>query len=380
MNPSLWVLSGTFIWAAIAFAPWRSWSTRERLEAGEPGGEYLGHTVALVPARNEAETLGRCLDALAEQGEGLRVVVVDDESNDATAAVAHASDLEHLFVVAGKAKPDGWSGKMWALEQGLAAIDRDCGGATEILLLDADIELAPGLVQALHAKRRATGAGLLSLMALLPVESLWEKLLHPAFIFFFKLLYPFALSNAETRWVAAAAGGCVLVEREALARAGGFASLKNELIDDCALARRVKSQGHRIWIGLTHDARSLRRSHHLVSVWRMVARTAFTQLRYSVIWLGVCTLLMLCAFATPVLGLFGSGPSVALALAAWCAMVLCYVPTLRFYGMPWTWGLAMPLIGAVFLLMTWSSAMGYWRGKRSTWKQRDYATPTSPGP
>lgn len=369
MNLCLWTVFGALIWGAVAFAPWRAWSTRERLEAGGGEGVDLSHTAVLIPARNEAQTLGRCLQALAGQGEGLAVVVVDDESSDDTAAVARASELEDLTLVAGEAKPDGWSGKMWALQQALACADR-----RYVLLLDADIALAPGLLRALHEKKRATGAALVSLMASLPVQSFWEKLLHPAFIFFFKLLYPFSLSNSPSGWVAAAAGGCVLVDREALAEIGDFSSLRNELIDDCALARRIKSRGHATWVGLTHDANSLRRSPTLASIWRMVSRTAFTQLRYSPVWLGVCTVLMFGAFATPVLGLFGSSPAVALALATWCAMVLCYTPTLRFYGMPWTWGFAMPLVGALFLLMTWTSAVGYWRGQRSSWKQRDYTT------
>jgi len=367
VNLSPWTVFGALIWGAIALAPWRAWSTRERLEAGDNAGVNLAHTVVLIPARNEAQTLGRCLRSLAEQGDGLAVVVVDDESTDDTAAVARASELEDLTLVAGKPKPDGWSGKMWALQQAMDFADR-----RHVLLLDADIALAPGLLGALHQKKQATGAVSVSLMALLPVQSFWEKLLHPAFIFFFKLLYPFSLSNSPSGWVAAAAGGCVLVDREVIAEIGGFHVLKNELIDDCALARRIKSRGHATWVGLTHDAISLRRSRTLGSIWRMVSRTAFTQLRYSTVWLGVCTLLMFGAFAVPVLGLFGSSPAVA--LAACSAMVLCYMPTLRFYAMPWTWGLAMPVVGAMFLLMTWTSAVGYWRGRRSSWKQRDYAT------
>ncbi|MDP6951365.1 MAG: glycosyltransferase, partial [Alphaproteobacteria bacterium] len=211
---------GGAMWLALLLLPWRPWSTRERLHASTAPAP-LGDVIVLIPARDEAETLPRTLAALPEQGEGLDVIVIDDQSTDDTAALARAGDAQ---VIDGTPRPEGWSGKLWALEQGRRQATRPL-----VLLLDADIALAPGVVAALLAKRIETGAALVSVMATLSTASPWERLLVPAFVYFFKLLYPFALSNAPRAPVAAAAGGCILIEREALEAIGGFAALSGAM-------------------------------------------------------------------------------------------------------------------------------------------------------
>ncbi len=367
----LWfVATGAAVWGIVLCAPWRPWSTREHLEAaaGSERGQAEDVTV-LIPARNEEKTISAVLGSLRTQGAGLRVVLVDDQSTDGTAEAARRAGIDGLRIVAGKPLPPGWSGKLWALEQGLATVDTPL-----TLLLDADIVLAPGMLQALRDKVRTNDFGLVSLMAELNMTSWWERLLIPAFIFFFKLLYPFRLANGPWRRIAAAAGGCILVRTQHLRDIGAFASLRDALIDDCTLAARIKRSGVRTWIGLTHGARSNRR-HSFASIWNMVARTAFTQLGYSTAALLSCSAALLVAFAAPVAGLFvGGPPEKLLGAAALAAMAASYVPTLRFYNQsPW-FAAALPLTGLLYLCMTWSSAIGCWRGKRSQWKGRVYAS------
>jgi hopene-associated glycosyltransferase HpnB len=214
---------------------------------------------------------------------------------------------------------------------------------------------------------------LISLMAELRMDTFWEKLLMPAFIYFFKLLYPFRLSNTGTSRVAAAAGGCILLETRLLHEIGGFDSLRGELIDDCALARRIKTLGYKTWIGLTHSVRSIRPYEKLRTIWEMVARTAFTQLHYSGLLLALCTAIMVLSFVVPGLGLFlPSGMAKFFSALGLAIMILCYLPTLKFYGLPGRWALALPLIGILYLAMTWTSAMRYWLGGGSHWKGRSY--------
>jgi hopene-associated glycosyltransferase HpnB len=229
------------------------------------------------------------------------------------------------------------------------------------------------MVAALLARRRADGCALVSLMAQLEMTSRWERLLIPAFIYFFKLLYPFRVSNSRSTVVAAAAGGCVLVETAMLDKIGGFSAIRGALIDDCALARAVKNAGGRTWIGLTHGAVSTRRMPTLGAIWRMVARSAFAQLRYSTALLLVCAALLTLAFWVPPAALLSHDPRVwgagAVALAA---MLATYVPVLRYYRLSPLWALTLPLAGTLYLGMTVSSALAAWRGVRSRWKGRVY--------
>jgi hopene-associated glycosyltransferase HpnB len=361
------------LWLTILLAPWRPWSTRERLEVtaalpADPPEDELSTVTALVPARDEAAVIARTIEALQAQGARLRIIVVDDQSSDGTADVARWAGGVACEVVAGAPLPDGWVGKLWALEQARQRVRTPL-----TLLVDADIELRPGLVAALLTKMRSERRQLVSLMAVLQMTSAWEKLLIPAYVYFFKLLYPFRLSNSRGRLVAAAAGGCVLVETAILERLGGFGALRDALIDDCALARRVKDAGGRTWIGLTHSAISLRRSRTLGAIWDMVARSAFAQLRFSTPLLLCCVALLVLAFWVPPLGLLARDAWTRWSsLAALTAMTASYVPVLRYYGRSPLWALALPLTGTLYLCMTVDSAVRAWRGVRSRWKGRLY--------
>jgi len=366
---SLWLAApAAIIWLGNLLAPWRPWSTRERIETDADAARStdLSEITVLIPARNEAEVIGATLAGLQAQGDGLSVVLVDDQSSDATARIA--ASFPSTRVISGKPLPAGWAGKLWALEQGSAEVRTPL-----TLLLDADIELRPGLLAALLQHKRRQGLHFVSLMADLRRTSFWDRLLLPAFVYYFKLLYPFALSNSRFRHVAAAAGGCVLVDTAALRQAGAFASLRGALIDDCTLARQVKSAGYRTWVGLSRGVISLRPYGNLRSIHDMVARSAFTQLYYSNLLLLLVTLIFAAAYWLPLAALFLPGAR-NLAAAALLAMGLGYWPTLRYYGMSPLWLLLTPLGATLYLAMTWSSAIRYWRGTRSRWKGRVYGT------
>lgn len=368
-------------WLAVLLSPWQPHRTRERLEADPSADRDLSDVSVLIPARDEAAVIARTLVALRGQGDGLEVIVVDDQSSDGTAAicasVAAAADALDIRVLAGGTRPPEWAGKLWALEQGLGLVHR-----RYVLLLDADIELARGTVPALRGFAERRGAALVSLMAELHCGRAVEKLLTPAFVFFFKLLYPFALANDPRRRTAAAAGGCMLVRTDQLRALGGFAAIRGALIDDCALAAALKEAGAATWLGMSHSARSLR-VYGLGDFWRMVSRSAYTQLRYSVIRLLVATVAMAATLLAPPVALVsallapGTGTwhvGAWTAALGWLAMGAAYWPLVRFYRLSTVWALALPAAGALFLAMTWDSAFTYWRGTRATWKNRSYAS------
>jgi hopene-associated glycosyltransferase HpnB len=368
----LWLASGAAaFWCLILMLPWQPWRTREYLDADPSLADCpFDSLTVLIPARNEAETLPRTLETLTEQSPRLAVVVVDDQSDDATAEIVSRYQQPSLTLVQGKPLPPGWNGKLWALEQGRKII------RTELtLLLDADIALAPDMLKTMLNSFHRRRLDLLSLMANLRMISFWEKLLLPAFIFFFKLLYPFSLAN-NARWpkMAAAAGGCILIRSKVLEEIGGFGGVRGELIDDCALARAVKRRGHRIWVGLSHSVTSHRRYDRLQTIWDMVSRTAYTQLRYSPALLLGLSLVFLLAFWVPMVSIgYASSPATnIIAAAALLAMAVSYLPTLRFYRRSPFWALTMPVIGTLFLGMTWTSAARFWQGERSSWKKRVY--------
>ena len=370
MTDSAWlVLPGVILWTGILALPWLPWRNRETLEADNDGGNAdLSDVTVLVPARNEAGVIAETLSAIAAQGRGHGIVLVNDQSGDATVAEAGRPGLENLSIVNGRALEPGWSGKLWALHQGLPLVKTET-----ILLLDADIRLEPGTISALRDRMQEHDLHLVSLLAFLRMESFWEKLLMPAFVYFFKLLYPFHLSNTGSRMVAAAAGGCVLLRTASLARAGGFEAIKGSLIDDCALARRFRNAGLDTWIGLSHSARSGRSYDGLAGIWNMIARTAYTQLRHSFMLLALCTALLTAGFVLPAAGLFSADSATrSLGLAGILLMAASYLPTLRYYGMNPAWCAAFPLAGALYLLMTWSSAWRHWSGAGADWKQRSY--------
>ena len=363
---------GVICWWGLIFVPWRPWGTEEQIDADPQfiNNVLLDNITVLIPARDEAPLIQQTLAALSQQGSGLRIIVIDDQSTDGTAEIVTQHGAK---VISGTTPPTGWSGKLWALEQGLHEVQ-----TSHVLLLDADIELIPGIVPTLLEKAQKENLALVSLMAELPLQRCTERMLMPAFIYFFKLLYPFSSSNNPKSRVAAAAGGCILIETQALKEIKAFTSIHDALIDDCTLASRVKKAGFRTWLGLTHSARSRRGYNELKPIWDMVARTAYTQLNYSPALLFVCTLLMVSMFwAAPFAFLVISNAKITiLSLMTWIAMLLTYSPTLIYYRRSLLWGLSLPIIGTLYLAMTWTSARRYWQGERASWKDRRYESNT----
>ncbi len=357
------VALSTLSWIGFALLPLGLWRNREVLEVidAAEGDEPLGEVTAVIPARNEAAIIQRTLLSVATQGPDLKIILIDDGSEDSTAEMARRLARSNLRIVQSAPLPDGWSGKLWALEQGRQQVT-----TRYTLFLDADIKLTRGIIKALKDKMRHQAAQFISLMAVPSMASGWEKLLMPAFIYFFNALYPFRRINSPNSNMAAAAGGCILVETRVLEQIGGFESIKSAVIDDCAFARRVKLQGFKIWLGLTHSVESIRGYKKLKEIGDMVARSAFAQLHYSLGLLMLCTFVLLLLYALPAFTVASSnGVMRYLSLASLGIMLLTYLPTLRFYRRSWAWALCLPLIATFFLAMTWTSAIRYWRGERT---------------
>lgn len=327
--------------------------------------------VAVVPARNEAAGVGEAVASLLAQdypGE-FSVVLVDDHSTDGTAEAARTaagSEIGRLTIVSARPLPQGWTGKLWALSEGVRQI---AAPPDLYLFTDADIAHHRTNLSEVVARLEGEGRDLVSLMVKLRCESLAERFLIPPFVFFFALLYPFAWSNDPRKRVAAAAGGCILIRRSAYERIGGYAAIKGELIDDCALARAVKSGGS-IWLGLTRHTRSLRPYPRIADIWNMVARTAYTQLRYSPLLLAATALGMAVTYLAPPLLLLAGGGAAWLGLAAWVAMTLVYLPMVRFYGVSVGWAPLLPAAASVYLAATIDSGWRHWRGRGGEWKGR----------
>lgn len=361
------VFFGTLLWWIIVLLPWKPTSTKEYLESN-PNliSKPISDITVLIPARNEGSTIEKTLQALSVQGVNLPIILIDDQSEDNTSEKARNFPVT---IISGTTLPTGWSGKLWALEQGFAHVK-----TAYILLLDADIVLDKGMIATLLHKAEHEQLAFVSLMAEPNMSNFIERLLMPAFVFFFKLLYPFQLSNTPESKIAAAAGGCILVKREALRKIGAFHCLRDALIDDCTLASRIKQAGFLTWTGLSHSVKSHREYQTLLPIWNMVSRTAYTQLNYSIFWLLVCTLLMVSLFWFAPVGSFLAGGwlGIMIGLFTWVAMLIAYIPTLRFYHCSTLWVVTLPLIGSLFLLMTWTSALKYWRGERASWKNRRY--------
>lgn len=361
------VFFGTLLWWIIVLLPWKPTSTKEYLESN-PNliSKPISDITVLIPARNEGATIEKTLQALSVQGVNLPIILIDDQSEDNTSEKARNFPVT---IISGTTLPTGWSGKLWALEQGFAHVK-----TAYILLLDADIVLDKGMIATLLHKAEHEQLAFVSLMAEPNMSNFIERLLMPAFVFFFKLLYPFQLSNTPESKIAAAAGGCILVKREALRKIGAFHCLRDALIDDCTLASRIKQAGFLTWTGLSHSVKSHREYQTLLPIWNMVSRTAYTQLNYSIFWLLVCTLLMVSLFWFAPVGSFLAGGwlGIMIGLFTWVAMLIAYIPTLRFYHCSTLWVVTLPLIGSLFLLMTWTSALKYWRGERASWKNRRY--------
>ena len=359
---------GLLIWIIILLLPSRPYSTRESLETHSAESVSLPEVTALIPARNEASTIVKSLSALKDHDPKLKIILIDDQSIDNTVELASSTEIENLIILSGTQLPSGWSGKLWALEQGLKYIDTDY-----LLLIDADIILKPGLITRILYKAKKYDIKLVSLMAHLRMVSSWERLLMPAFVFFFKLLYPFHLSNLPNSRIAAAAGGCMLLETKILKELGGFKSIRNALIDDCSLAKKIKQNGYRTWIGLTHSAISTRRYDKLLTIQKMISRTAYTQLNYSLSLLLLCTILMIIAFVIPYVAILQTQPTIIIiGLVTLCIQTICYFPILRYYSINHIYALSLPLAAMFYLVFTLSSAYSYYFNKGVVWKERYY--------
>jgi hopene-associated glycosyltransferase HpnB len=364
------------IWVYLIFARGGFWLTRERDDRGlslhEP--QHWPSVTAVVPARNEAETItGAIGGLLAQDYPGpFRVILVDDESDDGTCAIARTlQSRDMLTVMTGAQRPAGWTGKLWAVAQGVAnTSERDA--PDYLWLTDADIVHAPDTLRSLVRRADANGLTLVSLMAKLRCESFAERFLIPAFVYFFQMLYPFAHVNDPHSKLAAGAGGCMLVRRTALEAAGGIQTIRREIIDDCALARLLKAQGP-IWLGLTRRSLSVRK-YSFADIGRMVARSAYAELRYSPLLLALVLIALLLIFvAPPIWAALGEGAGRYAAVAAWTAMVISFRPMLHFYDRFPLWGLLLPLIGLFYAGFTFQSAIQHWRGRGGMWKGRAQA-------
>jgi len=368
-------------WIGLLMLRGGFWRADQRLgDDGTGAGTAWPAVAAVIPARDEAETIGAVIASLLSQDYPgkLGVVLVDDASTDGTAAAAiqAARGDPRVRVVSARALPAGWTGKLWAVAQGVERAATAMPEAEFLLLTDADIVHDAANLRQLVGKAGDGGFDLVSLMVRLRCESFWEKLLIPAFVFFFQKLFPFAWVNCRGRRTAAAAGGCMLVRRSALEAAGGIAAIRDRLIDDCALAAALKGRGP-IWLGLTTKTASLRRYERLPEIARMVARTAYEQLGNSPLLLAGTVAGMTVLYVVPptalLAGMAGGHPWAAMAGGlGWTAMGVAYWPTIRLYRLAWPWVLTLPVAGILYTAFTVESARRTWKGEGGAWKGRSY--------
>ncbi len=359
------------IWIYLLAGHGRFWQSGPFLAPPPPlaPGRTLPPVTVVVPARNEAETIARALRSLLAQDYPgpFRVVLVDDLSSDGTGVIADSIGDPRLSILRGAAHPAGWSGKLWALSQGIAITQDEM-----LLLTDADIEHRPLHLATLVTKLEQDRLDLVSEMVALHCEGPVEQALVPAFVFFFQLLYPFAWVNDASNPTAAAAGGTVLIRASALRRAGGLQAMRAALIDDVTLARKVKAQG-RIWLGHSQLATSIRPYRSAGEVWRMVARCAFVQLDYSGLKLaGTVAGMMLVFLVPPLAAFFGHGLASVLGFLGWAAMAAAYIPTLRRFRLRPGWAVFLPGVAVFYTAATIGSALDHFRGRGVIWKQRAY--------
>ena len=378
LTPTLIATIPLVIWLYLFFARGNFWQLQEETGAPQPLARWP-RVVVIAPARNEAENIARSVTSLAKQdypGE-FSIIIVDDHSEDSSAALALKAAQEsgiagRIAVHAAADLPPGWTGKLWATNEGvLAATDR----APEFFwFTDADIEHAPDTLRRLVVRAVTDSLDLVSLMVLLQAKSFPERLLLPSFLYFFLMLYP-------PRWVedphsrtAGAAGGCILLRRTALERIGGMASIRNEVIDDCSLARAVKRNDGKIWMGLTRSSVSLRSCATFTAIRDLIARTAFTELRYSSFLLIATLLALFVTYILPWISfLAGDDPAWFLAGTALCLMAVSFGVTVRFYNLSFFWALTLPISAAFYGYATCVSALRYWLGRGGQWKGRSQA-------
>ena len=390
------------IWLYLILGRGMFWRCAERDDSAVSGGAPTSpltspvhatpspwpSVTAVIPARNEAEVIGRCIGSLLRQTfpGRLNIVLVDDQSGDGTAdaargAAREADGEELLIVVRGKELPSGWTGKLWAMHQGFEQATTGENPPDFVLFTDADIAYrSPDALERMMRIALDRNSVLTSVMVRLRCESFAERMLVPAFVFFFQMLYPFGWVNDPRRKTAAAAGGCMLVRGDALAAAGGPQAIRGALIDDCALGALMKQQGP-IWLGLTERIVSFRPYPEIDDIRRMVARSAYAELRYSPLRLAGTLLGMAVTYlAPPLLVVFADGWAQALGTATWALMALSFLPILRFYRRNPLWAVALPIIALFYTGFTVDSAVQHWRGRGGAWKGRFQAAAADTSP
>jgi hopene-associated glycosyltransferase HpnB len=360
------------IWLYLLLGRGAFWRVADKFAPVTKDPVSPNRVLAVIPARNEAAVIAATLESLFVQH--ISVVLVDDNSTDGTAEVAraaarHAGSMDRLTVISGKPLPPGWTGKLWAVQQGVehaVALTPDY-----LLLTDADIVHGPSSVAELVGLAETAGYDLVSYMVKLACFSFAEKALIPAFVFFFFLLYPPAWISSSRSKLAGAAGGSMLIRPDALVKAGGFSAIRNTMIDDCALAGIVKRSGGRVWLGLTRSTISNRSYGSFGEIGRMISRTAFHQLNHSMLLLAGTILGLIITYLLPMAVIFsGSSLAAAEGVIAWLLMSIAYFPMVRFYGRSWLWACALPITACFYLAATIHSAVQYWRGKGGEWKGR----------
>ena len=375
LTPTLVAAIPLAIWIYLFLARGNFWQLREDDIYLQPLANWP-RVAAIVPARNEAENIAKTVRSLAAQeypGE-FSIIIVDDHSGDGTAALAQKAANEsgasqRVKIHSAASLAPGWTGKLWALNEGVQVAAED--KPDFLWFTDADIEHAPDTLHRLVYRAERDSLDLASLMVLLQAETFAERLLIPPFLYFFLMLYPPRWISDPNARTAGAAGGCILLRRNVLAPIGGIASIRGEVIDDCALARAVKKNGGRIWMGLTRASFSLRGYGTFPEIRNMIARTAFTQLHYSILFLVLALAGLFVTFILPWFSfLSGEDPAWFLASTAICLMTVTFGVTVRFYALPWPWALALPLAALYYGYATCVSAVRYWLGRGGQWKGR----------
>jgi hopene-associated glycosyltransferase HpnB len=362
------------IWVYLAFARGLFWHFESTHENAAHVAHFPAGVAAIVPARNEARSIGPAITSLLNQSVPMTIFLVDDESTDGTGDLARriaesASSANALVVMEGRPLPSDWTGKLWAMQQGF---ERALSANPEWLLFtDADVVHDAQTAANLRSIAAQGGYDLVSFMVKLHCESFAEKLLIPAFVYFFFMLYPPAWIRDPRRVTAGAAGGCMLVRTKALMRAGGLGPIRGAMIDDCSLARLLKQQGGRLWLGLTDRSRSLRRYETFPEIERMVSRTAFNQLKHSVLLLMGTILGMMVVYSAPPLLLFSRNTgAIFMSVAAWALTTVTYSRMVRHYRLNPAWALSLPLAALFYMGATIHSAVKYWSGRGGEWKGR----------
>jgi hopene-associated glycosyltransferase HpnB len=362
------------VWSYLTFARGFFWRIARAKPITNEKTSFPGTVVAVIPARNEAEFIGAVVTSLLNQTVSMSVILVDDRSTDGTADVArHAAEKAGkagaLIVIQGKPLPAGWTGKVWSMHQGIE--HAHALNPAWLLLIDADIQHGPETVANLGQIASQGPYDLVSFMVKLHCESLPEKLLIPAFVYFFFMLYPPAWVRNPRRSTAGAAGGCMLVRTETLQRAGGLERIRGAVIDDCSLARLLKQHGGRLWLGLTDQSQSLRRYETFAHIDRMISRTAFNQLKHSsLLLLGTIAGMIITYLAPPLLLLTRSRVTILMGAAACAATTITYSKMVRYYRLNPAWALTLPLAALFYLGATIHSAINYWSGRGGDWKGR----------